>query len=158
MQTNVTQGNFNQGAKSDERCLQEAQEMMPELSNDAQKVIWLRVCSELLKVDRMKPLFIDALAQFCYVLARMNFITQFLEDSKNGYTYIVEGRNGEQIKNRPEMAERNELFRQWKSLVGDFGLSPTTEKTYVNGIGSQGDLPGMGGGDQMGWGNFPDSK
>jgi len=51
--------------------------------------------------------------------------------------YEVEGRNGVQLKAHPHVAQMNETWRQWRSLMGELGLSPTAERNMMPG---QGDL------------------
>jgi len=58
-----------------------------------------------------------------------------------GETYTTKTRDGEQQKTRPEVAQVNETWRQIRSLAGEFGMTPSTER----GLNSSG---------QMGF-NFP---
>lgn len=138
--------------KTDEQCAQESAAMKPTGLSELEESVWDRVCVLLLKEQRMKPLFVDALREYCFITARMREITSDFA-GKKGRTYEVDGRNGKQQKNRPEMAERNELFRQWNSLVAQFGLSPAQEIRFNN---SQLGLP-LGDGNDGGWSNFPDA-
>ena len=116
---------------SDKQCLQESEQYKPSGLKKSESKIWDRVCPELVREGRMKPLFVDALHQYCIVLAAMNKKHRWL--SKHGYNYKVTGRNGVQVKTHPYFAQRNELFRQWNSLVAQFGLSAGTERRFVSG-------------------------
>lgn len=51
--------------------------------------------------------------------------------------YVVRGRNGTQIKSHPFVAQLNETWRQWRSLMMELGLSPVSERNLQPG---QGDL------------------
>ena len=126
--SNVAKRTIKGGGKSEKQCAQESDDLKPEGLSKNESQVWDRICVRLLEEDRMKHLFVDALAEYCYITARMGEIT--LDLKENGRTYVVDGRNGEQIKNRPEIAERNELFRQWNSLVAQFGLSPAVELRF----------------------------
>ncbi len=44
---------------------------------------------------------------------------------KHGRTYTCEGRNGFQIKSRPEVTQLNKLRRQLRGLLAEFGLTPS---------------------------------
>lgn len=55
-----------------------------------------------------------------------------------GETYVSEGRQGKQIKARPEVGQLNETFRQIRALANEFGMTPASER-------------GLSGGGQMGF-------
>lgn len=86
--------------------------------------VWDRVAPELASVDRLKPLYLDAVLEYCRVVTRLQESRQYLDEAE--WTYIVEGRNGKQIKMRPQVAQVNEWWRHWRSLVGELGLSPAS--------------------------------
>lgn len=58
-----------------------------------------------------------------------------IEDA--GETYTTKTRDGEQQKTRPEVAQVNETWRQIRSLAGEFGMTPSTERA----LSSSGQLP-----------------
>lgn len=111
----------------DQQAREQSDALRPDDLTDDQCLVWDRVCFELCKVRRMKPIFVDALKEYCIVTSTMREKRVFLSDPENGWTYKVTGRNGTQQKTRPEVAHLNELWRQWNSLVSQFGLSPATE-------------------------------
>jgi Phage terminase, small subunit. len=105
-----------------------------DLSADELKV-WDRVAPHLAMLGRLKPHFVDALAEYCRVVRRLADARKYLDESE--WTYITSGRNGQQFKSRPEVAQLNDDWRKWRSLVGEFGLAPAAERGMQSG---QGDL------------------
>ena len=116
--------------------------LTPELRKE-----WLRVGTLLADptADRLKPLFVDAVTEYCIATIRLRALRQFFRDHKpaedegplGGEIYEVEGRNGAQLKSHPHVAQLNETWRQWRSLMMELGLSPASERNMVPG---QGDL------------------
>jgi phage terminase small subunit len=53
----------------------------------------------------------------------------------------VQGRNGSQLKAHPHVAQMNETWRQWRSLMAELGLSPTAERNMMPGQGNLFDDP-----------------
>lgn len=98
---------------------------------ESELVVWDRIAPELAAVSRLGPLYFDAVCEYCRVVARLAELRQHLDDKE--WTYVVEGRNGMQIKSRPEVAQANETWRQWRSLVGELGLSPAAERGIKTG-------------------------
>lgn len=87
-------------------------------------------------LDRLKPQFVDCVLEYCRVVVRLRELrAQFASVSEE--TYEVSGRNGDQLKTHPVVAQINEAWRQWRSLVGMLGLSPADARALVPG---QGDL------------------
>lgn len=111
----------------DQQAKDQSDELRPSDLTEAQQAVWDRVCYELCKIRRMKGLHVDALREYCIITATMQEKRQFIAQEDVGWTYKVSGRNGTQQKTRPEVAHLNELWRQWNSLVAQFGLSPATE-------------------------------
>ena len=132
--SNIAKRTIAGAGKSDAQCKQESDALKPPNLTDSGAKVWDRVCVLLIKEERMKALFVDSLHQYCRTVARMGEIVAYLADPEVGRTYEVKnGRNGLQIKNRPEIAEYNELFRQWNSLVAQWGLSPAVELRFTSG-------------------------
>lgn len=126
---------------------------------------WMRVAPMLADpgLDRLKPHFVDTVLEYCRVMIRLRDIRQFFSDLEEtrrlqkiyatrahsaigdiecehplaGEIYEVKGRNGAQLKAHPHVAQMNEAWRQWRSLVAMLGLSPTDERNMTAG---QGDL------------------
>lgn len=115
---------------------------------------WDRVARMLAEptVDRLKPRFVDVITEYCRVIVRMRRLRTAFEtaaqkaaektggepDPLAAEIYRVDnGRNGMQVKSHPYVAQLNESWRQWRSLVAMLGLSPADERNLMPG---QGDL------------------
>lgn len=110
-----------------------ARELKPRgLTPEAGK-IWDRLAPSLThpQVARLKETHIEAFRQLCEAIARRERLQAFLR--KEGETYEVETRNGLQKKNRPEVSQLNETFRQVVTLLRDFGMTPAAERSVLNG-------------------------
>lgn len=104
------------------------------LSEDELKV-WDRNGPYLAMLNRLKPHFVDAFCEYCRVVVRIAEARKTLDEYE--WIYATSGRNGTQYKSRPEVAQLNDDWRKWRSLVGEFGLAPAAEKGMDS---SQGDL------------------
>ncbi len=135
----MTQGD---GLSHDERNSREAERLAPDNLTDAQRAVWDRVAPELNGLGRLKPHYVDVVAEYCRAMARMMELRGDL--AKHGETYTVSGRNGVQYKTRPEVAQLNEAWRQWRSIVGMLGLSPADERGLAAGQGDLFDNPFAG--------------
>ena len=102
---------------------------------EAELRVWDRIAPHLAMLGRLKPHFVDALAEYCRIVRRLADARNYLDESD--WTYKIIGRNGEQQKSRPEVAQLNDDWRKWRSLVGEFGLAPAAERGMQSG---QGDL------------------
>ncbi len=87
-------------------------------------------------VDRFKPQYMDTIVEYCRATSRLQSFRDVL-DTLGKEIYRVETRNGLQVKSHPYVAQMNETWRQWRSLVAMLGLSPTDERNLLPG---QGDL------------------
>jgi phage terminase small subunit len=106
------------------------------LMSDSAGVVWDRLAPELMALNRLKPHFVDAFAEYCYLLTRIAETRKYLIE--NDETYIIFGRNGEQHKSRPQVAQLNDDWRKLQRLTACFGLTPSDEKSLINSI--QGNL------------------
>jgi P27 family predicted phage terminase small subunit len=97
--------------------------------------VWDRIAPYLAMLGRLKPHFTDALAEYCRIVRRLADARSYLDAEE--WTYVITGRNGQQHKSRPEVAQLNDDWRKWRSLVGEFGLAPAAERGMQSG---QGDL------------------
>lgn len=97
--------------------------------------IWDRIAPNLAMLGRLKPHFVDALCEYCRIVRRLSDARKELDEKE--WTYATAGRNGVQRKSRPEVAQLNDDWRKWRSLVGEFGLAPAAERGMQSG---QGDL------------------
>jgi len=102
---------------------------------------WRRVARVLAEptVDRLKARYVDVILEYCRVCVRLR---QFREAMPNVQREIYNAaagdkttRNGVQIKSHPFVAQMNEAWRQWRSLVAMLGLSPTDERNLLPGQG-----------------------
>jgi len=112
-----------------------ANALRPDDLSESELKVWDRMAPNLAMLGRLKPHFVDALAEYCRVVRRLADARSYLDDSE--WTYVTSGRNGQQFKSRPEVAQLNDDWRKWRSLVGEFGLAPAAERGMQSG---QGDL------------------
>lgn len=87
-------------------------------------------------IDRLKPQYIDTISEYCRCCCRLRDLRAAMP-TLNLEVYRVKTRNGDQVKSHPYVAQLNETWRQWRSLVAMLGLSPTDERNLLPG---QGDL------------------
>lgn len=106
-----------------------------DLLTDDELKVWDRIAPHLAMLGRLKPHFLDALCEYCRVVRRLADARKYLDDKE--WIYVTQGRNGVQYKSRPEVAQLNDDWRKWRSLVGEFGLAPAAERGMATG---QGDL------------------
>lgn len=101
-------------------------DLRPDYLSDAERGVWDRLGPYLVLLGRLKPHYVDAFAEYCIVHVRLRDARRYLDDSE--WVYVTEGRNGTQYKSRPEVAQLNDDWRKWRSLVGEFGLAPCAER------------------------------
>lgn len=124
------------GAQAVERVIRRLQ---PAGLSKEVRAEWRRVARLLADptVDRLKPRFVDVIVEYCRVLVRLRMLRDAMP-TIDAETYRVEnGRNGTQVRTHPHVAQINESWRQWRSLVAMLGLSPADERNMIPG---QGDL------------------
>lgn len=114
-----------------------AAELRPADLKDEEVAVWDRMAPELSKVGRLKKLYIDVIAEYCRIVAKLAEARKTLDEEE--WIYVTKGRHGQQIKSRPEVAQLNDDWRKFRSLVSELGLSPAAEKSLKN---VQGDLFG----------------
>jgi phage terminase small subunit len=85
-------------------------------------------------VDRLKPRFIDTVMEYCRCTVRLHSLRASMPTLAHEI-YRVKSRNGDQVKSHPHVAQVNEAWRQWRSLVAMLGLSPTDERNLLPGQG-----------------------
>lgn len=125
---------------------------------------WNRVAPMLAdpRIDRLKAHFVDAALELCRVNLRLRGFRDYFAKNKidlaadvpgnhamrvtgeaglDAEMYVVEGRNGIQLKSHPFVAQMNETWRQWRSLISMFGLNPTDERNMMPGQGGLFDDP-----------------
>ena len=98
---------------------------------DDESAIWDIRAPYLVMLGRLKPHFADAFAEYCRIINRLTEAREYLD--KDDWTYVTSGRNGTQYKSRPEVAQLNDDWRKWRSMVGEFGLAPASERGMQSG-------------------------
>lgn len=88
--------------------------------------IWDRIAPLLSAHDYLNDSFLDSLVEYCRVVHSIDRIVRTLREE--GDTYESETRNGKQIKSHPYVGQLNELRRQLRGYVSDFGLTPQARK------------------------------
>lgn len=88
--------------------------------------IWDRLGPYLAMLGRLKPHNSDVFADYCHVLNEIREARAFLKS--NDYTYASHSKAGQQLKSRPEVAQLNDNWRKFRSLIGEFGLAPASER------------------------------
>lgn len=111
-----------------------AAELRPRYLTRAEKRVWDRVAPELSRLNRLRPHYVDFIAEYCVVKVRMDETRKALDEKD--WTYVTSGRHGIQHKSRPEVAQLNDDWRKWNSLVAQLGLSPATELRFNDRQGS----------------------
>lgn len=117
-----------------EMARKKAREMRPRgLPADIAKE-WERVATLLADpaVDRLQPRFADVILEYCRATVRLRDLRARMPNLDDEI-YESETRNGRQLKARPEVAQLNETWRQWRSLVALLGLSPADERNLAPG-------------------------
>lgn len=109
----------------------EASGLKPAMS-EAAGAVWDRLAPEMMLLGRLKPHFVAAFAEYCYLLARIAETRKFLIENEE--TYEIIGRNGAQIKSRPQVAQLNDDWRKLSRLTSCFGMTPSDEKSLVNAV------------------------
>lgn len=131
---------------------------------------WMRVATMLAEpsLDRLKPHFQDSILEYCRATIRLRMFRNYFatnsdsiladaaantekagnvvdrvtgEPGLDAEMYVVHGRNGVQLKSHPFVAQMNEAWRQWRSLMMECGLSIASERNMVPGQGNLFDDP-----------------
>lgn len=119
---------YDHASKNDASHDQIAKELMPRGLSSEEKRVWKRLAPELSKLGRLKKHYVDFVAQYCVVKVRLDAWREMLDEVE--WTYVTTGRHGMQRKSRPEVAQLNDDWRKWNSLVAQLGLSPATEQRF----------------------------
>lgn len=127
---------------------------------------WNRVAVLLAdpSLDRLKPHFVDSVLEYCRATIRLRAFRKYFADNEvkldesegvsdnqpervtgkgglDAEMYVVHGRNGTQLKSHPFVAQMNEAWRQWRSLMMECGLSIASERNMIPGQGNLFDDP-----------------
>lgn len=130
---NVVTFEGSESPEDRERCFQRmaqelAAELRPRKMDPETRKVWDRLAPQFMHptVDRVKPHMVEAFALMCQVRARYERLRA--EVAEVGETYESETRNGFQIKSRPEVGQMNEAFRQFLTLLRDFGGTAASDR------------------------------
>lgn len=117
----------------DERAKMRLEELRPEGMPDQLRWVFDRLALPLCHptVNRLSPVNVFMFMQLCRAVVRHERLILELEDLTE--IYESKGRQGVQIKSRPEVAQLNETFRQIRGLAGEFGMTPSTERSVTGG-------------------------
>ncbi|WP_370267434.1 P27 family phage terminase small subunit [Nioella sp.] len=124
------------GHNLQERAVALATELRPEGLPTRVRWIYDRLAPPLCLATRKHPLNTANVTMFvmlCRSVARYEHYETLLDEL--GETYVSQGRQGQQIKARPEIAQLNETWRQIRALASDFGMTPASERAL--GAGGQ---------------------
>ncbi len=121
-------------AENDQIHKARAKEHRPRGLSREEGKVWSRVAPELSRLGRLRAHYIDFIEQYCVVKVRLD--NWRMELDENGWSYKTTGRHGVQHKSRPEVAQLNDDWRKWNSLVAQLGLSPATELRFNDKQGS----------------------
>ena len=108
-----------------------AKSLRPDWLSEDELKVWDRYAPQLAMLGRLKPHFADALGELCVVRVRLVSARKNLDEKD--WEYVTSGRNGQQYKSRPAVAQLNDDWRKWRSLVGSFGLAPVEDRGMTSG-------------------------
>lgn len=123
---------FEQGEeaqqKNDQFHVERAVDLKPGDLTESELRVWDRLAPELSRLGRLKPHFVDFLYEYCVVKARLDLLRSELDEEE--WVYVTTGRHGKQIKSRPQVAQYNDDWRKFNSMVAQLGISPATELRF----------------------------
>ncbi|WP_310619675.1 P27 family phage terminase small subunit [Flexibacterium corallicola] len=114
---------------------QRARELRPDYIKGDVRKMWDRLAPSLCLSSNSRlnnPLFIPLFVEYCVKWVEFQELKEFL--SENGNTYKVSGRNGDQIKNYPEVAQCNQTFSHILTLAREYGLTPSSSRAFTAGL------------------------
>ncbi len=101
------------------------------------RAVWDRLAPELYRRQRLEAHFHELFVGYCEEVAIYMAMTKDI--AENGISYETgAGRNGNQLRQRPEVSIRKAALDQMMRLSALFGFSPVDEKRLAT--GGQGDL------------------
>jgi len=114
--------------------LEAAKALRPRSMSRDEKKVWDRIAPELSRLGRLKAHYVDFISEYCVIKVRMDSTRKSLDETE--WSYVTNGRHGAQYKSRPEVAQLNDDWRKWNSLIAQLGLSPATELRFNDRQGS----------------------
>jgi phage terminase small subunit len=94
--------------------------------SDSEIAIWNEYGPWLVMLGRLKKQHVPAFMDYCHTLNEIREARAWLKE--NGATYTSMTKNGQQLKSRPEVAQLNDNWRKFRSMIGEFGLAPNSER------------------------------
>ena len=124
------------GVNLQERAFARAAELRPEGLIDQVRWVYDRIAPPLCHPtkNRLNEVNVEMFVMLCRSIVRHEYYITLLADE--GETYKATGRQGTQIRPRPEVAQLNETWRQIRALASDFGMTPASERG-LSGASSQ---------------------
>ncbi|WP_158963923.1 P27 family phage terminase small subunit [Chachezhania sediminis] len=107
-----------------------------DLMSESAKQVWERLAPELVRKDRLEPIWEDTFAAYCEAVADVVELTSNI--TLEGRTYTVRTRNGLQQKKTANWQARQDALSNMRQLGALFGMSPVDDTRLAN--GAQGDL------------------
>lgn len=108
----------------------------PEYMSDEARKVWDELAPELVKKDRLEPLYAYQFASYCECVS--NFISATACLALEGLYYETKTRNGVQQKKRAAWGIQQEAMAGMRRDSALFGLSPVDATRLTS--GGQGDL------------------
>ncbi len=106
-----------------------AADLRPTFELDAEELrVWDEIMPWLAKNNRLQPWYKHTLIEYCRVVSSIGKIVQYFRDNPGKEYYYISGRNGDQKKADPRVAQLNENRRMLARYTGDFGLTPAAER------------------------------
>jgi phage terminase small subunit len=115
---------------SDQEAKKIALQSRPRGMSKQEQKVWETDIPAYVKINRLKAHFIRFFKEYCIVVARMEITKANLD--KVGWQYKTTGRNGDQFKAQPGVAQYNDDWRKLNSLINQLGGSPATDKRFDN--------------------------
>lgn len=101
---------------------------------------WGVLAASLNKLGLLDQLDVTTLASYCEAVARYQKMSLYL--AEHGMTYVTKSKHGELTRLRPEYKVMNDAFKEMRSLLGEFGFSPSSRTRVAQSARTgQGELP-----------------
>lgn len=110
----------------EERARREGERLRPRGFTKAQARLWNERVLRFYMRGILREDYADILFEYIVCLDDIRRYRAVLK--AEGETYISEGRQGTQIKNRPEIGQLNERWRNWARLVAELRMTPASAR------------------------------
>jgi phage terminase small subunit len=102
--------------------------MMPAEFDDEHRAFWMGTAPQMLALGRLSAHHVTAYAEYVMCVIRLKKFRQFFGSFDGGRWVYA---SGDMIKCHPLVAQMNDDWRKWRSLLGEFGLAPASERTMI---------------------------